>query len=231
VGGSGSWKWQAGRTVPSILPHAVTAPSHGDTPHRPHEPRKLLKLLLNTKTPVSTTERCTQRMLKKRVRHSNVQKLPVSPRPGVLPRSQPPSPRPPAGCGRVPGLPVPWRNTGHLPCTAPASPACGPPCPRPGGEKPETGETPAVPKPPVRHLLLEGAVEQPPTTPAPTKGGWGAANEPPPPKQGGQARVCTRTQHLPLGMEDRTRPPPPSPGETEAQRGAFVNWRSLVWQS
>lgn len=93
-------------------------------PLPPQEPCKLLKLLLNTKTQVSTTECCIQRTLKKRVRHSNVQKSPVPP----LPRCTWPAagrwqcPQPHAGT---------WGGTGHLPHTAPSSP----PCPGAGGGK------------------------------------------------------------------------------------------------
>lgn len=43
----------------------------------------------------------------------------------------------------------------------------------------------------------------------------------------GAGRGCTHTQHLPLGKGDRTQLPSPSPGESEAQRGAFANQRSL----
>lgn len=153
------------------------------------------------------------------------------------PRHAPPLPAPllPAPRGVWGGAGAPSPTGGHR---APALHGPGlscpqPSCPRPGGGKPEKGVIPMAPKLPVGHLLLAGAVGQPlPTPPQPLlRGAGGVQMSPIPPQSWGEGRcrqgLHTRTQRLPLGRGDGIRPPPPSPGETEAQRGAFANQRSL----
>ena len=171
------------------------------------------------------TERCIQRTLKKRVRHSNVQKLPVPPCPGVLSHSQPHCSRHPAGCVGVPGLPVPWRGMGRPPCMAPASLACSPPAPGLEGGSQRRGR----PQWPLNCLWGTHCWKElwgSPPLPAPLRRGCGGSNEPhfPPPSREGRHKqgLHTHTQHLPLRRGDGIRPPPPSPGETEAQRGASL---------
>lgn len=77
-----------------------------------------------------------------------------------------------------------------------------------------------------------GAAAPLPTPPQPLlRGAGGVQMSPIPPQSWGEGRrrqgLHIRTQHLPLGRADGIQPPPPSPGKTEAQQGAFANQRSL----
>lgn len=160
---------------PPPSPDAENALSHGDTPQA-HTPCKLFKLLLNTKTLVSTTERCIQRTLKKRVRHSNVQKSPVPP-PACCPAPSPTVPGSPRGVGWCWGSQPHGGAQGSCPSlSCPQSPY-----PRLGRGKLEKGKTPKLP---VGHPLLQGAMGQPLLHQPPPRRAEGVQISPMPQKSG-----------------------------------------------
>lgn len=182
-----------------LLPHQmVLSPTH------PQKACQLFKLLLNTKPPVSTTERCIQCTLKKgqTFKCTKVTSAPQPWRAALLPTPLLPAPR---GASGVLGLPVLWRGTGLLSCMVPVSPACSPPAPGLEGGRQTRGEL----KGKILSLLEGGCT-------SPHQEGLGGSNEPYFPHQrrgwgAGAGRGCTHTQHLPLGKGDGIQLPSPQP--------------------
>lgn len=177
------------------------------TPTQPHKPCQLFKLLLNTKPPVSTTERCIQRTLKK---GSDIQMYKSRRCPPALASCPTPNPTAPSTSWSVRGAGAPSPMEGHR---APALHGPGlsclqPPCPWPGRGKADKGRPQGEDSLPARRGL-----HQPPPR------GAGGSNEPYFPHQrGGQVRAgtgrgCTHAQHLPLGKGDVIQLPSPQPWE------------------
>lgn len=121
---------------PSIL-HNPTSSSDGAFSH-PHKACQLFKLLLNTKPPVSTTERCIQRTLKK---GSDIQMYKSRRCPPALascPAPNPTAPRPPWSI-RGAGAPSPMEGHRAPALHDPGLSCLQPPYPWPGRGKADKG--------------------------------------------------------------------------------------------